>query len=76
MERFHENKVMPSLFHGLWDGCDLKVYFDPLTTLDIIIHDRDNTTYTSMKTLFNNNLYNPTYILGQYICAKKAGDII
>ena len=55
---------MPSLFHGLWDGCDLKIYFDPLNTFDIIIHDRDNTTYASMKTVFNNNLYNPTYILG------------
>lgn len=58
---FHEQIIKPSLFHGLWDGCQVKIYFDD-TIEDIILHDAGNSTYRSVKKNFNEELFNPTYV--------------
>ena len=66
-----EGKLRPSLFHGIWDGCEIQIEFDPVTIDDIILHDARNVTYTSIKAQFTNGLANRAYLLGKSICAKK-----
>lgn len=45
------------MFHGIWDGCELEVNFDD-TIEDIIVYERNNKSYVSIKENFNNVLRN------------------
>ena len=74
-DRFYEYRIPAGLLHGLWEGCELEVRFDD-SIEDIILLDKHNTTFLSMKENFNNDIRNPTYILDQHICAKKTDGII
>jgi len=75
-DRFHESRIEPSLFHGLWDGCEQNIFFDDAVE-DIIVYDKSNTTRASVKDSFNGVFPNPTYVLDKVICAKKtSGQII
>ena len=60
-DRFYESKVRPSLFHGLWDGCQINVHFDD-TIEDIVIYERNNKSHVSVKDNFNGILRNPLYV--------------
>lgn len=58
------------MFHGLWDGCQINVHFDN-TIEDVIIYERNNKSYVSMKENFNNLLRNEIYVKDRNVCAKK-----
>ena len=60
------------MFHGFWDGCKLDVHFDN-TIEDIIVHERNNKSYVSIKDNFNGVLRNQAYVDDKDICAMKNG---
>lgn len=72
-ERFREHKILPSLYHGLWDGCQARIHIDD-TVDDVIIHDKSNYTYISVKETFNGVLDNEHYVKDQDICIKKVNN--
>jgi hypothetical protein len=58
------------MFHGLWDGCKIDILFDG-TIQDVIIHDRSNATYISVKDTFNGVLRNEKYVINKDLCVRK-----
>lgn len=61
--------------HGTWGGCEATVEFDD-SVVDIILHDRANLTFTSIKETFGGILRNRQYLLDKEICAKKVDGVI
>ena len=69
-DKWYEVKMRPSLFHPLWDGCELTIEYD-FSVDDIIIHDFMNYTHTSLKGEFNGILDNVLYSHDQTVCVSK-----
>lgn len=61
------------MYHGLWDGCQASIHIDS-TVDDVIIHDKNNYTYISVKENFNGVLQNEAYVLNHDICIKKVNN--